>query len=81
MRNLSSFQSFLIFIVTIFIAVCSCKTAPTLESQLMDVVKDAKGDVGIAVIIDGKDTVTVNNDGVRYPVSYKHLTLPRTAYV
>ena len=68
MRNLSSFQSFLILIVTIFIAVCSCKTAPTLESQLMDVVKDAKGDVGVAVIIDGKDTVTVNNDDVRYPL-------------
>lgn len=38
-----------------------------LEAQLKQAVKDKKGEIGIAVIIDGKDTVTVNNE-IHYPL-------------
>ena len=38
-----------------------------LETQLKQAVKDKKAEIGIAVIIDGKDTVTVNND-THYPL-------------
>ena len=38
-----------------------------LETQLKQAIKDKKAEIGIAVIIDGKDTVTVNND-IHYPL-------------
>lgn len=38
-----------------------------LEVELKQAIKDKKAEIGIAVIIDGKDTVTVNN-GIRYPL-------------
>lgn len=38
-----------------------------LETQLKQAIKDKKAEIGIAVIINGKDTVTVNND-TRYPL-------------
>ena len=34
----------------------------TLESQIRQVTESIRAQVGVAVIIDGKDTVTVNND-------------------
>ena len=39
----------------------------TLESQIRQVTESIRAQVGVAVIIDGKDTVTVNNDS-RYPL-------------
>ena len=38
-----------------------------LETQLKQAIKDKKAEIGIAVIINGKDTVTVNND-THYPL-------------
>ena len=38
-----------------------------LETQLKEAIKGKKAEIGIAVIIDGKDTVTVNND-IHYPL-------------
>ena len=38
-----------------------------LETQLKQAIKDKKAEIGIAVIINGKDTVTVNND-IHYPL-------------
>lgn len=38
-----------------------------LQEQLRRMVADKKAQVGIAVILDGRDTLTVNND-VRYPM-------------
>lgn len=38
-----------------------------LQEQLRRMVADKKAQVGIAVIVDGSDTLTVNND-VRYPM-------------
>lgn len=38
-----------------------------LETQLKQAIRDKKAEIGIAVIINGKDTVTVNND-IRYPL-------------
>ena len=39
----------------------------SLEDQLKQAIKGKKAEIGIAVIIDGKDTVTVNND-IHYPL-------------
>lgn len=39
----------------------------TLKVQLENAIKNKKAEVGIAVILDGKDTITVNNN-VRYPL-------------
>ena len=44
----------------------SCQSVP-LETQLKEAIKDKKAEIGIAVIIDGKDTITVNND-IHYPL-------------
>ena len=44
----------------------SCQSVP-LEAQLKEAIKDKKAEIGIAVIIDGKDTITVNNDN-HYPL-------------
>lgn len=38
-----------------------------LQERLQDIIKDKKAEIGIAVILNGRDTVTVNNDG-RYPL-------------
>ena len=38
-----------------------------LETQLKQAIKDKKAEIGIAVIINGKDTATVNND-IHYPL-------------
>ncbi len=41
--------------------------ADTLEEVIMHVVEGKRAQVGVAVIVDGKDTVIVNNE-VRYPM-------------
>ncbi len=38
-----------------------------LKTLLEQAIKGKKAEIGIAVIIDGKDTVTVNND-IQYPL-------------
>lgn len=38
-----------------------------LEEQLRKVIANKKAQIGIAVIINGKDTITINNDE-RYPM-------------
>lgn len=38
-----------------------------LSTQLKEAIKGKKAEIGIAVIIDGKDTITVNNQ-IRYPL-------------
>lgn len=57
-------------IILAFIALVLPVTAQVkqgLEQQLKDIIANKKTQVGIAVIINGKDTVTLNND-VRYPM-------------
>lgn len=57
-------------IILAFIALVLPVTAEVkqgLEQQLKDIIANKKAQVGIAVIINGKDTVTLNND-VRYPM-------------
>ena len=44
-----------------------CAQNFSLEDQLKQAIKGKKAEIGIAVIIDGKDTVTVNND-IHYPL-------------
>lgn len=57
-------------IILAFIALVLPVTAQVkqgLEQQLKDIIANKKAQIGIAVIINGKDTVTLNND-VRYPM-------------
>lgn len=68
MRALTLHQSLLICSIVLFLSACSGRAVPALESQLSDILEDAKGEVGIAVIIDSRDTVTVNSEGCRYPL-------------
>lgn len=44
-----------------------CAQNRNLEVQLRQAIEGKKAEIGIAVIIDGKDTVTVNND-IHYPL-------------
>lgn len=44
-----------------------CAQNRNLEAQLRQAIEGKKAEIGIAVIIDGKDTVTVNND-IHYPL-------------
>jgi Beta-lactamase class A len=55
-----------VFLCLIPILLFSCQSVP-LEAQLKEAIKDKKAEIGIAVIIDGKDTITVNNDN-HYPL-------------
>lgn len=59
-------RSFIVFLCLIPILLFSCQSVP-LEAQLKEAIKDKKAEIGIAVIIDGKDTITVNNDN-HYPL-------------
>lgn len=59
-------RSFIVFLCLIPVLLFSCQSV-SLETQLKEAIKDKKAEIGIAVIIDGKDTVTVNND-IHYPL-------------
>lgn len=59
-------RSFIVFLCLIPVLLFSCRSV-SLETQLKEAIKDKKAEIGIAVIIDGKDTVTVNND-IHYPL-------------
>ena len=59
-------RSFIVFLCFIPVLLFSCRSV-SLETQLKEAIKDKKAEIGIAVIIDGKDTVTVNND-IHYPL-------------
>ena len=59
-------RSFIVFLCLIPVLLFSCQSV-SLETQLKKAIKDKKAEIGIAVIIDGKDTVTVNND-THYPL-------------
>ena len=54
-------RSFIVFLCFLF------ARQTQLETQLKEAIKGKKAEIGIAVIIDGKDTVTVNND-IHYPL-------------
>ena len=59
-------RSFIVFLCFIPVLLFSCRSV-SLEAQLKEAIKDRKAEIGIAVIIIGKDTVTVNND-THYPL-------------
>ena len=59
-------RSFIVFLCLIPVLLFSCQRVP-LDTQLKEAIKDKKAEIGIAVIIDGKDTITVNNDN-HYPL-------------
>ena len=59
-------RSFIVFLCFIPVLLFSCRSV-SLETQLKEAIKDKKAEIGIAVIINGKDTVTVNND-IHYPL-------------
>ena len=55
-----------VLLFSVFAIFTSC-TDSSLESKIQDYTKGIKAEIGVAVIIDGKDTLTVNNDN-RYPL-------------
>lgn len=57
-------RSFIVFLCLVPTLLFARQTQ--LETQLKEAIKGKKAEIGIAVIIDGKDTVTVNND-IHYP--------------
>ena len=48
-------------------AFLSAQQTSALKEQLQRIISGKRADVGIAVILNGKDSITVNNDG-RYPM-------------
>ena len=58
-------RSFIVFLCLVHTLLFARQTQ--LETQLKEAIKGKKAEIGIAVIIDGKDTVTVNND-IHYPL-------------
>lgn len=56
----------LIFIILVLPIAAQVKRVE-LDKQLKEVIAGQKAQIGIAVIINGKDTITLNND-VRYPM-------------
>ena len=58
-------RSFIVFLCLVPTLLFAQQTQ--LETQLKEAIKGKKAEIGIAVIIDGKDTVTVNND-IHYPL-------------
>ena len=58
-------RSFILLLCLIPTIICAQNLS--LEDQLKQAIKGKKAEIGIAVIIDGKDTVTVNND-IHYPL-------------
>ena len=68
-------RSFIVFLCLVPTLLFARQTQ--LETQLKEAIKGKKAEIGIAVIIDGKDTITVNND-IHYPLMsvFKfHITL------
>ena len=63
-------QKRLIHLSIIFFLLCPAlvvaQNSP-LETQLKKAIEGKKAEIGIAVIIDGQDTITVNND-IHYPM-------------
>lgn len=64
-RNTNFFKA----IITVWLWGClpAMLTAQTLKEDLNHVIKNAKATVGIALIINGQDTLTINNE-VQYPL-------------
>lgn len=58
-------RSFILFLCLVPTLLFAQQTQ--LETQLKEAIKGKKAEIGIAVIIDGKDTITVNND-IHYPL-------------
>lgn len=58
-------RSFIVFLCLVPTLLFAQQTQ--LETQLKEAIKGKKAEIGIAAIIDGKDTITVNND-IHYPL-------------
>lgn len=65
-KSIDNMRTFIFFLCTLT-ALTLRAQQHTLESQIRQVTESIRAQVGVAVIIDGKDTVTVNNDS-RYPL-------------
>lgn len=65
-KSIDNMRTFIFFLCTLTTLTLRAQQH-TLESQIRQVTESIRAQVGVAVIIDGKDTVTVNNDS-RYPL-------------
>ena len=60
-------KPFIILLFTVLCPLLSYAQGKSLETNLREIIKNKKAEIGIAVILNGKDTVTVNNDR-QYPM-------------
>lgn len=63
-----------------FFPLAAAAQGDDLSYRLKKVIKDKKAEIGIAVILDAQDTVTVNNDD-RYPLAYSNSTRPSPSQI
>lgn len=61
----NNFNLLYVILIAVFLMLCSCATKDkydAMQKALSDFVKDKDANIGIAVIIDGNDTVAVNGN-------------------
>lgn len=66
-KSLERIHKVIAGIIFSVLALPVCAQQESLSEELHQAIKEVKAQIGIAVIIDGKDTVTVNNT-TRYPM-------------
>ena len=72
-------KTYLTILLSIFFTF-SAKAYPALREQIQHIIGNAEAEIGVAVIINGKDTLTFNNEA-HYPlmsVMKYHQALPHT---
>ena len=65
-KNIIFQKSFFIFLLLVLPLINNARPKE-LENQLRKIIANKKAQVGIAVIINGKDTITINNND-HYPM-------------
>lgn len=67
MNSIIKFKINLFIIIMLFLPAMTKAEQYALNQQLQEIIANKKAEIGIAVIINGKDTITVNNNN-RYPM-------------
>lgn len=67
MRQIAIFKITLSILTLLFLFATAKAEQHALEQQLREVTANKKAQIGIAVILNGKDTIIVNNEN-RYPM-------------
>lgn len=67
MNSIIKFKINLFIIILLFLPAMTKAEQYALNQQLQEIIANKKAEIGIAIIINGKDTITVNNNN-RYPM-------------